>query len=147
MERIVEGDLKAKSEVDSEIKESGAVLEIVTEEPETSGAVAIWLGMRMDLPSGRSLAFLMCSDDQNGAGLLVEGVEGPSDDDENMIQCSHCKTRHYVVSLADAIEDGLVDVSEALVSIAPDRVVALRLRDLEEIANTRGSRRKTRKRI
>jgi hypothetical protein len=122
-------------------QEESVVVELGSPEPseqtEPSDAVAVWLGIRMELPSGRSFAVLMCSDDQNGGAWFVEGVQGPSDDEADGITCSRCGTRHSVISLVDAIERDLVNITEATIGIMLNTVVALWLRDLEKAAKRR----------
>lgn len=115
---------------------------VVIGEPAEAGsqAVAIWLGVKLELPSGRSLALLICNEEQDGGVLFVEGVRGPSDEDEDMVPCPRCGSPHYVVSLVDAIEEELLDVKESVVCVHASKLVALTLRDVEAIAKARPQR-------
>jgi hypothetical protein len=125
--------------MDTETGEAGGTIHLIHEARKSKGrqAVAIWLGVKLELPSGRNFAILMCSEEQNGGMLFVEGVQGPSDEDEDMIQCSICDAPHYVLSFADAIEEELVNVEEAVGCLPVSKIVGLTIRDLEAAVRER----------
>jgi hypothetical protein len=131
---LTDGKLEETSEVAGEPAQPETTVE--ESAPRDQAAVAIWLGMKLELPSGRSFAFLMCSANQDGEGILAEGVRGPSEDEkEHVIHCSRCDEPHCVVSLADAIAENLLgEIDDAVSCIQVREIVALTLLDFEGIA-------------
>jgi hypothetical protein len=107
----------------------------VHEEPPTEAptAVAIYYGLELKLPGGNSAALLVCSAHQSTSGFLVKGAK-PSDEDGDRVKCPHCGSLHYVVSLADAIEEGAAELGECGPAVLLEAILALALRDAERPA-------------
>jgi hypothetical protein len=92
--------------------------------------VAVWSGIALTLPNGRVIPFLFCSANAGCNGFFVEGAK-PSNEDEDMVECLHCRAPHYVVPLPDLIEEGLMSVEECWEpgpSILLDALLAIMMR-------------------
>jgi hypothetical protein len=94
---------------------------------EESKAVAVWSGMELKLADGRTIPFLFCSDDLSSSGFFVEDAK-PSSEDEDRVRCPHCRAPHYVVSLPDAMDEGLIELGEAGPGIVLDELLAVLVR-------------------
>jgi hypothetical protein len=85
--------------------------------------VAVWLGVTVRLPGGRTLPYLACTRHSNADGFLAEGVKESS----TTVRCPHCKRPHELFSLADAILYDRLNVLETFVTIPISEIVAMGL--------------------